>query len=183
MNATARLKDGVLDVWSPQPVADLHAPALCRCGRLEQDKVNVHTTFLGGGFGRRGEMDFSIYAALLAKETDGRPVKVIWTREEDIRHDAYRPAAAGKFRARLGDDGMPVALDMKIAVTVGHRQHLAPHCSRRSRRSVPTRPSPRARTTSPIRSPIYRVTAIRGAVSMPVGFWRSVGNSLQRLLP
>ena len=60
-------------------------------------------------------MDFSIYAALLAKEADGRPVKVTWTREEDMRHEAYRPPAAGRFRARLGDDGMPVAVEMKIA--------------------------------------------------------------------
>ncbi|TIQ72840.1 MAG: xanthine dehydrogenase family protein molybdopterin-binding subunit, partial [Mesorhizobium sp.] len=105
MNATAQLKDGVLDIWCGN-----QAPTILRqlCANqlgIEQDKITVHTTFLGGGFGRRIEMDYALYAAQMAKETGGRPIKVTWTREEDTRHDAYRPAAVGKFQARLGDDG------------------------------------------------------------------------------
>src|SRR6185369_9519653 len=84
MNATARLKDGVLDVWSPNQFPTLTRYLCADIAGVERDKTNVHTTFMGGGFGRRGEMDFSLYATLLARETNGRPVKVTWTREEDI---------------------------------------------------------------------------------------------------
>ena len=115
MNATARLKDGVLDIWAPTQFPTIARLVCAELAGVEQDKANVHTTFLGGGFGRRGEADFCMFATLLARETAGRPVKVTWTREEDTRHDVYRPAALGRFRARLGDDGLPVAIEMKIA--------------------------------------------------------------------
>jgi isoquinoline 1-oxidoreductase beta subunit len=83
MNATAQFKDGVLDVWCGNQSPTI-ARMLC-AGQLgiEQDKVNIHTTALGGGFGRRLEVDYALYAAALAKEVEGRPIKVTWTREED----------------------------------------------------------------------------------------------------
>ncbi|TIT86431.1 MAG: xanthine dehydrogenase family protein molybdopterin-binding subunit, partial [Mesorhizobium sp.] len=115
MNATARLKDGALDIWCGNQAPTLVRQLCANAVGIEQDKVAVHTTFLGGGFGRRVEMDYALCAALMAKEAGGRPVKVTWTREEDMRHDAYRPAAIGKFQARLGDDGLPVAVEMKIS--------------------------------------------------------------------
>ncbi|RWF38382.1 MAG: xanthine dehydrogenase family protein molybdopterin-binding subunit, partial [Mesorhizobium sp.] len=115
MNATARLKDGALDIWCGNQAPTLVRQLCANAVGIEQDKVTVHTTFLGGGFGRRVEMDYALCAALMAREAGGRPVKVTWTREEDMRHDAYRPAAIGKFQARLGDDGLPVAVDMKVS--------------------------------------------------------------------
>jgi isoquinoline 1-oxidoreductase beta subunit len=88
MNATAQFKDGVLDVWCGNQSPTI-ARMLC-AGQLgiEQDKVNIHTTALGGGFGRRLEVDYALCAAALAKETEGRPIKVTWTREEDTTHGA-----------------------------------------------------------------------------------------------
>ncbi|TIT32208.1 MAG: xanthine dehydrogenase family protein molybdopterin-binding subunit, partial [Mesorhizobium sp.] len=115
MNATARLKDGALDIWCGNQAPTLVRQLCANAVGIEQDKVTVHTTFLGGGFGRRVEMDYALCAALMAREAGGRPVKVTWTREEDMRHDAYRPAAIGRFQARLGDDGLPVAVDMKMS--------------------------------------------------------------------
>jgi len=176
MNATARLKDGVLDVWSPNQIPTITRQLCAGAVGVEQDKVNVHTTFMGGGFGRRGEIDFSLYAALLAKEAAGRPVKVIWTREEDTRHDTYRPTAAGSFRARLGDDGMPVAVDMKIA-----SQSTIASTLRRTFPSLspigPDKTISEGSHDQPYTIADYRVTAIPAAISVPVGFWRSVGNS------
>jgi isoquinoline 1-oxidoreductase beta subunit len=176
MNATARLKDGVLDIWSPNQMPTITRQLCAGAAGVEQDKVNVHTTFLGGGFGRRGEMDFSIYATLLAKEAGGRPVKVIWTREEDTRHDVYRPAAAGKFQARLGDDGLPVAIDMKIA-----SPSIIASVLRRTFPSLspvgPDKTIAEGSFDQPYVVPNYRVAAIPAQVSVPVGFWRSVGNS------
>ncbi len=176
MNATARLKDGVLDVWSPNQMPTITRQLCAGLAGVGVDKTNVHTTYLGGGFGRRGEMDFSMFATLLAKEAGGRPVKVTWTREEDIRHDVYRPVAAGRFQARLGEDGLPVAIDMKIASPSTIASTL--------RRTFPSLPAAGPDKTisegshdQPYSVPNYRVTAIPAAVSVPVGFWRSVGNS------
>ncbi|TIP95199.1 MAG: xanthine dehydrogenase family protein molybdopterin-binding subunit, partial [Mesorhizobium sp.] len=82
MNATARLKDGVLDIWCGNQAPTLVRQLCANAVGIEQDKVSVHTTFMGGGFGRRVEVDYALCAALMAKETAGRPIKVIWTREE-----------------------------------------------------------------------------------------------------
>ena len=128
-------------------------------------------TYMGGGFGRRAEVDFSVYAALMAKEAEGRPVKVIWTREEDIRHDAYRPAAVGRFQARLDDQGLPVALDMKIASP----SPLASIMRRTFPWLSPVGPDKSIAEGSfdqPYTIANYRVTAIPAPVSIPVGFWR-----------
>jgi isoquinoline 1-oxidoreductase beta subunit len=176
MNATARLSDGVLDIWSPNQMPTLTRYLCSEAVGIERDKVNVHTTHLGGGFGRRGEMDFSIYAALLAKEAGGRPVKVTWTREEDIRHDTYRPAAAGKFQARLGDDGLPEALEMRIAspsVIGSALRRMFPSISPLG----PDRTITDGSHNQPYAIPNYRVTGIAADIGVPVGFWRSVGNS------
>lgn len=177
MNATARLKEGVLDIWCGN-----QAPTLVRqlCANLigvEQNKVNVHTTFLGGGFGRRVEVDYALCAALMAKETGGRPIKVTWTREEDMRHDAYRPAAVGRFQARLGDDGLPVAVDMKIS-----SPSMIASTLRRLFPSIPALGPDKSIVDGaydqPYTIPNYRVTGIAAPVTIPVGPWRSVGSSI-----
>lgn len=177
MNATARLKDGVLDIWcgnqAPTLVRQLCANAL----GIEQDNVTVHTTFMGGGFGRRVEMDYALCAALMAKDAGGRPIKVTWTREEDMRHDAYRPAAIGKFQARLGDDGMPVAVDMKIAspsVIAGTLRRLFPSISPIG----PDKTIVDGAYDQPYTIPNYRVSGVAAPVTIPVGSWRSVGSSI-----
>jgi isoquinoline 1-oxidoreductase beta subunit len=177
MNATARLKDGVLDIWSPNQFPTLTRYLCAGVAGVERDKTNVHTTFMGGGFGRRGEMDFSLYATLLAKETNGRPIKVTWTREEDIRHDVYRPAALGRFRARIGDDGLPVAVDMRIAapsIMASMLRRVFPSVSPMG----PDKLIVEGAYDQPYTIPNYRVSAHKAeAATMHVGAWRSVGNS------
>lgn len=177
MNATARLKDGVLDIWCGNQAPTLVRQLCANVLGIEQDRVTVHTTFMGGGFGRRVEMDYALCAALMAKETGGRPVKVTWTREEDMRHDAYRPAAVGKFRARLGDDGLPVAVDMTIAspsVIAGTLRRLFPSISPLG----PDKTIVDGAYDQPYTIPNYRVSAIAAPVTIPVGSWRSVGSSI-----
>ncbi|NJM36194.1 MAG: xanthine dehydrogenase family protein molybdopterin-binding subunit, partial [Rhodomicrobium sp.] len=99
MNATARFKDGKLEIWLGTQAPGIVQMVCSSLLGIESDAVTVHTAHLGGGFGRRGEADFPLYAAALAAKTDGRPVKVTWTREEDTRHDVYRPRAAARMRA------------------------------------------------------------------------------------
>jgi isoquinoline 1-oxidoreductase beta subunit len=176
MNATARLRDGVLDLWSPNQIPTITRLLCAELAGVEREKVNVHTTHMGGGFGRRGEMDFSMFATLLAKEVPGKPVKVTWTREEDTRHDVYRPAAAGKFRARLGENGMPVAVDMRIA-----SPSIIASVLKRAFPSIPAAGPDKTVSEGAHDQPYtienYRVTAIKADLAIPVGFWRSVGNS------
>jgi isoquinoline 1-oxidoreductase beta subunit len=178
MNSTAQFKDGMLQVWSPN-----QSPVTTRwlCADvlgLTVDKCLVHTTALGGGFGRRGEVDYAMYAALLAKEADGRPVQVTWTREEDMRRSTYRPGSVGKFRARIGDDGLPVAVDMRVAA-----QNMVESLMGRIFPSARPGGADPAITdgsrNQPYTIPNYRVSSISAPVpSIPVSFWRSVGNSV-----
>ncbi|UVK42216.1 xanthine dehydrogenase family protein molybdopterin-binding subunit [Mesorhizobium sp. AR07] len=177
MNATARFSDGALDIWCGNQAPTLVRQLCANLVGIEQDKVTVHTTFMGGGFGRRVEMDYALCAALMAKETGGRPVKVTWTREEDMRHDAYRPAAVGKFQARLGDDGMPLAVDMKIAspsMIASTLRRLFPSISPLG----PDKSIVDGAYDQPYTIPNYRVSGIAASVSIPVGSWRSVGSSI-----
>lgn len=107
--ATARIRDGRCEVWAPvqapQATRDLVTSLL---GMKEAD-VTVHVTLLGGAFGRKSLPDFAGEAALLSRAMQGRAVRVMWTREDDIRHDYYQAVALERLEAVLGPDGMPLA--------------------------------------------------------------------------
>ncbi len=174
MNCTAQVKDGKLTIWAPNQSPTLIRSFCAPLAGVKQENTQVQTTAMGGGFGRRGELDFAYYATLLAKETEGRPVKVTWTREEDMRRDCYRPAVVAEMRARLGDDGLPVALDIRL----GLQSTIASIVSR----AFPgwSVPGPDSTMTQgahdqPYTIPNYRVTGIKAPLTVPVTFWRSVG--------
>src|SRR5262249_88758 len=109
MNCTAQVTPQRVDVWvgTQNPEAVLAATA--EITGVELEHVYVHNCFLGGGFGRRGNTDHVRQAVTVAKALGGQPVQLIWTREEDIRHDWYRPMAAIRFRAALDANGLPTA--------------------------------------------------------------------------
>jgi len=106
--ALAVYRDGKAEVWAatqgPQGARDAVAQAL----GLKKEDVTVHVTLLGGAFGRKSFPDFAVEAAVLSKKT-GKPVKVVWSREDDIRFDAYHSVAAMYMKAALGPDGKPTA--------------------------------------------------------------------------
>ena len=100
LNCTVHIKPGSAEVWiGTQVIERVHA-AVAKVAGLPESQVTVHNHLLGGGFGRKLEPDMAIAAARIAKQVDG-PVKVVWTREEDIRHDVYRPAYHDQLWARL----------------------------------------------------------------------------------
>ncbi len=176
MNATAWLRDGRLDIWCGNQAPTFVRSFCAEAAGLAEEAVEVHTPMLGGGFGRRAEIDAALYATHLAREAGGRPVKVTWSREEDITHDVYRPVAAGRFRARLGDDGLPVALDMNIAAPSPLRSilgRLFPSFTP----AGPDRLLTEGAFDQPYTIPDYRVTGTDADLAIPTGFWRSVGNS------
>lgn len=181
MNATAQLKDGVLDVWAPNQAPSVIKIIAARLTGLADDRINVHTTFLGGGFGRRLEPDFSDYAIRIAMQTEGRPVKVTWTREEDMSHGPYRPTALGRYRARLGKDGLPVAVHGQIAsqsVIAGMAGRIMP--------GLPIAGPDNMIIDGAFNQPYgianYRIDGYKAPLSTPVASWRSVGNSFNAFM-
>ncbi|WP_119459063.1 xanthine dehydrogenase family protein molybdopterin-binding subunit [Rhodospirillaceae bacterium SYSU D60014] len=118
--ATARIVDGKCDVW-----ACVQAPQATRVEVSERlglpiEDVTVNQTLLGGGFGRKSKPDFVAEAALLSKAMGGAPVKVTWTREDDIRHSYYHTVSVERIEAGLDSDGKPVAWRHRsVAPTIG----------------------------------------------------------------
>ncbi len=178
MNATAlRHADGRLEVWAPTQAPSIARSEAARVASLEEDRVTFHSTLLGGGFGRRAELDYVVAAATLAVQMPGVPVQAFWSRFQDLRHDMYRPAAACRMRARLGADGAVASID---AVVVA-QSVLASNGART--------PSPRATTAledksivSGIADTLYdwpdpAVAFVGRELAVPVGFWRSVSHS------
>lgn len=174
MNATALYTGDAL-----QLVCGNQAPVIAqeKCAEavgLDQNKVSVETTYMGGGFGRRGEYDFSVYAARVAKEMKGTPVKVTWSREEDMRHDFYRPAVIGRFSGAV-KDGKAVMMNGAIA---------APSVSKSSLMRLagmepggPDKAHVEGAFDQPYAIPNYRIAGHLTDLAIPLGFWRSVGNS------
>ncbi len=105
LNATALVSAERVEVWGPfQAQTAVQSMAASVTG-IDMSRVEVHTTMLGGGFGRKYETDFALDAVLLARSMPGRPVKVIWTREDDIQHGKYRPLEAQYIQVGFSKDG------------------------------------------------------------------------------
>lgn len=154
MNCTVWARDGVCDVWvgsqNPLGVRAVVAEALA----LDPAKVTVHNAYLGGGFGRRVYPDFAEQAAHVAKAVGG-PVKLIWSREEDIAQDRYRPATISRFRGGLDATGRPSA--WSNGYVNKHEPAEAPQI--------------------PYAIDNQRIASVASPVHVPFGFWRSVDHS------
>ncbi|MFC3149813.1 molybdopterin cofactor-binding domain-containing protein [Litoribrevibacter euphylliae] len=103
-NCVARVTEDRCDIWAPTQAPDVAQVAVAKVTDLSLDQVHIHTTFIGGGFGRRLTQDFVAEAAEISTKT-GLPVKLVWTREEDTQHDIYRPASFHRLAAVLSDQG------------------------------------------------------------------------------
>ena len=170
MNCTAHVRRDGCEVWVPtQAQTDTQATA-ARIAGLTPEQVLVHTTFLGGGFGRRSEMDFVVDAVELSKAT-GAPVKVIWTREDDIQHDFYRPATYNRLVGGIDRHGKLLAWQHQIVgPSILARRFPDPN------RTV-DRTSTEGAANIPYAIPNLHVSYVMADTPVPVGFWRSVGSS------
>src|SRR5438094_8357534 len=114
-NCTAHVTADVIEVWAPTQDGETALAIAADAAGMPPSKVVIHKMMLGGGFGRRGIFqDFVRQAVVIAKEV-GQPVKLVWTREEDVRHDFYRPVAAPRLVAGLDADGTPIAWKIRAA--------------------------------------------------------------------
>ena len=107
-NCTAHFRHGGVEIWAPTQNPAPGAKLVARTLGIGPDNVRVHMTRVGGGFGRRLNNDYMVEAAMISKRA-GRPVKLLWDRSQDIRHDAYRPAGFHYFKAGLDASGRPIA--------------------------------------------------------------------------
>jgi isoquinoline 1-oxidoreductase beta subunit len=114
MNCTVHMQKDSCDVWVGTQVPTLTQMVLEGVTGLPKDAIRIHNHLLGGGFGRRLEPDGTVLAVKIAKQVEG-PVKVVWSREEDIQHDMYRPYYYDRLSAGLDADGKPVAWTHRIA--------------------------------------------------------------------
>jgi isoquinoline 1-oxidoreductase subunit beta len=172
MNCTADVRSDRCDVWVPtQGQTASHAAAVAASG-LPAKSVNVYTTYLGGGFGRRGEADFVTDAVETSKAV-GKPVKVIWTREDDIQHDFYRPITYIRMWGALDASGKPTAFMQRIV-----QQSLMKRIGQLPPNGVDFI-SVDGSASLPYEIPNIRVEYIETDPGVPYGFWRSVGASVQ----
>jgi isoquinoline 1-oxidoreductase beta subunit len=174
MNATALYTDTSLTVWSGNQAPVIVRDKCAQAVGLEPEQVTVNTSMLGGGFGRRGEFDFSVHAARIAAAFPSTPIRMTWSREEDMRHDFYRPAAVAQFRGVV-HNGTAQLLDGKIAApSVIHASAM--------RISDITPPGPdrahvEAAADQPYNIPNFRISGHLTGIDVPIGSWRSVGCS------
>ena len=174
MNATALYTGDALEVWSPNQTPFVQKRAAAEATGLPEDAITVHTTLMGGGFGRRLEGDFTALAARVAKAVPGVPVQVTWSREEDMTHDFYRPGAIARMKGAV-DGGRAVLFDAQVASSplmaqAGARMMGLPIAG-------PDRAIVEGVFDQPYRIANYRVRGYAADLQIPVGFWRSVGSS------
>ena len=115
MNCIAKMDGDTLEVWVGTQNGDATLAAAAEAGAVPLEKVKVHKYLLGGGFGRRGQQDYTRQAVLLAKQIPGRPIKMIWSREEDMQHGYYRPITQCKLTASMDAAGNVDALHVRLS--------------------------------------------------------------------
>jgi isoquinoline 1-oxidoreductase beta subunit len=168
-NCTAHVRADRCDVWAPTQNQTNTQNLAAKITGLDPKAVFVHTTFLGGGFGRRFETDFVGEAVEISKAIRGL-VKVTWSREDDIQHDYYRTASHAHFEAGLDADGWPVVWLNRIACP-SLMARFGPLKDNYDRRSVEICDS------VPYAIPDILVDYQLTDAGIPIGFWRSVGAS------
>ncbi len=123
MNCTALAhEDGRIELWAPTQNPTAGAQGIAQQLGIGQDKIAIHITRMGGGFGRRLTNDFMVQAAAIAAKKPGVPIQLIWSREDDIRSDFYRPAGWHKMRAALDADGKLVGMDNHFVTFIKNGQ-------------------------------------------------------------
>jgi isoquinoline 1-oxidoreductase beta subunit len=169
MNCTAHVHWNRCEIWcSTQNPAAVQRRA-ARIALLPLTWVDVYTTLIGGGFGRRLENDMVADAVQLSKAT-GKPVQVVWTREDDIQHDFYRPAAYSHMVAALDATGKPTAWRHRLVSQSINSQFGS--------LEEPDTTSVQGASDLPYAIPNIRVDYVAPLLPVPVGYWRSVGYSL-----
>jgi isoquinoline 1-oxidoreductase beta subunit len=172
-NCAAHVTADGVEVWAPTQDGETALAIAAHAAGVPPSKVVIHKMMLGGGFGRRGIFqDFVRQAVLIAKEA-GQPVKLVWTREEDIRHDFYRPVAMARLVAGLDAAGTPIAWKIRTA----GQSIIAAVSARVMQFGVDRNFLQGLLEDMPYGVPNYLVDFAMRNTHVPVGVWRSVNHS------
>jgi isoquinoline 1-oxidoreductase subunit beta len=161
LNATVLVTDVKCDVWVGSQIQTVSMQAAAAATGLKPEQIDIHTQYLGGGFGRRGGEDYVHEAVEVAKHMKGTPVKTVWSREDDLQHDTYRPMSYTKFTASLDAEGWPTALHARIVCPPFGQPGTQTEGIRDMRYGIAN----------------FRCEAHSPDVGIPVNYWRSVGYS------
>lgn len=175
INCTAQVRDGKVTLWASTQVPSIAVAAAAKVAGVGKEHVTVHVTYLGGGFGRRLEIDMVAQAVAIAMAAAGAPVQVIWSREEDTTHDMYRPAALARFSASLDGNGQVIGFDCKSASGSITQQVIKRTFGLPS--GGPDKTTVEGEFDLPYEFPNQRIAHVIAPTPVPIGYWRSVGHS------
>lgn len=177
INCTVLFEGNKATVWVSTQVPGLARAAAAEALDLPDEAVTVHVLMLGGGFGRRLEVDFIAQAAAIAKAVPGQPVQTMWSREQDTRHDLYRPACVAHFQAGFDTGQRLVAWKNTSA-----GQAIVPQVLKRAfglPGGGPDKTTSEGAFDQAYEWPAARIAHVHVDLPLQVGFWRSVGHSHQ----
>jgi isoquinoline 1-oxidoreductase beta subunit len=178
MNCMARVADGKVEVWVPTQVPQMCRDKAAQVAGVRADDVTLHVTLLGGGFGRRLEVDYVAYAVRIAMDCAGAAVQLVFPREEDMANDFYRPMHAARLTAAFDEKGAVTSLRIKSAgdaITPRWMERTLPWLA--GPVDTPDRTTDEGLFDLPYAVPNQRMEHVATRVGVPVGYWRSVGHS------
>ncbi len=167
LNAIAHVQADRVDVWVGTQNADVALTMAAQASGMAPENVYIHNTFSGGGFGRRLGPD-EVFQAVAISKAVGKPVKLVWTREEEIRQGRYRTQAAIRFKAGFAADGTPVALDMRNSAGSGNPNNVQNGIDPQTIQGL---------VNTAYKLPNFRVVSILKNTHVPLGPWRAPGHS------
>lgn len=175
INCTAQVENGKVRLWASTQVPSVAVDVAARVAGVDRADVAIEVMLLGGGFGRRLEADMVAQAVTVAMAAGGRPVQLIWTREDDTTHDVYRPAALARFRASLDAQGGILAWDNKSASgAIGH-QYFPRNLGLPG--VGPDKTTAEGEYDMQYAIANQRIAHVIVDSPVPLGYWRSVGHS------
>jgi len=170
MNCTVHIRPDSAEAWVPTQAPQWAQDIIAGVSKLPKDKIKVNTTLMGGGFGRRYMADFVMEAAQVSKQT-GKPVMVLWTREDDMQHDFYRPASYHHFSGAVDDQGN-IAAWKHFQTSTSIEAMWNP-----KGREAPEKSEFATAVFIPYQTPNYRVEYTLAESGVPRAWWRSVEHS------
>jgi isoquinoline 1-oxidoreductase beta subunit len=175
VNCTAQVKDGRVQLWVSTQVPSIAVDIAAKVANVSGKNVDIEVLLLGGGFGRRLEADMVGQAVAIAMQAGGLPVQLVWSREDDTRHDVYRPAALARLSGGLDANGNIVSFESRsISASIGHQYYP---------RALglpgmgPDKTAPEGLYDMQYEIPNQRIGHVIADGPVPVGYWRSVGHS------
>ena len=178
MNCTARVSDGVCEVWMGHQIPTLLRWFAASAAGVSADRVIFHSAPVGGSFGRRLEIDLVVQAVTIAAHHPGTAIKLLWTREDDTRHDVYRPMALVRQRVALDGGGLPLSWYTRVVTPSIMTSVMGRLLPLAASDHLPDKTAVDGAIESPYALPALRIEHVPAPAGVPVGFWRSVGHSI-----